>query len=168
MKAKKKIRISPREVTFWILLMLVAIAIVFAPYRIIGSGSMAPTLPVWSIAVLEPADDLVPTDIITFQQGGDDHPTTHTFIGYADDGSVLTKGDANPTPDVHNPPLMMEDVVGKVAFTIFPQNLLIFAVLTVIGLAIIPGRRKAEEDDEADEDESQSKTDTSNRVPNPA
>jgi signal peptidase I, archaeal type len=83
-------------------------------FRIV-SGSMEPTLPVGSIVFETDAENLKPGDIITFQQANDDHPTTHTFIGYAEDGSLMTKGDANPTPDVHDVPLTQDDVLGKMA-----------------------------------------------------
>jgi len=107
-----------------IVLVIVALAIatitvifvsVVPSYRI-ATGSMAPTLPVGSVVFETALGDLKPGDIITFQQEGDDSPTTHTFIGYDTDESLMTKGDANPTPDVHDVPLVKGDVLGKVAF----------------------------------------------------
>lgn len=150
----------------WVVIGLLVIAFMVTPKQLILSGSMQPTLPYGSTVVMETAKDLKPTDIIVYQQEGDSRPTAHTFIGYAEDGSLMTKGDANPTPDVHNPPLKIEDVKGRVAFAIFPQSLLMFTALVIVGLVLIPGRRKTEEDDT--DEASQSHTDTSDRVPNPA
>jgi len=89
----------------------------FTP-MIIETGSMEPTLPINSVVFIQPTDTLKPTDIITFKQDTDVRPTTHTFIGYADDGSLMTKGDANPAPDVRSVPLQMSDVEGKVMFVV--------------------------------------------------
>jgi len=94
---------------------IVVVRMVFAPV-IIQSGSMEPTLPVRAIAFTLPTDTLKPGDIITFQQADDDRAVTHRFIGYADDGSLNTKGDANATPDVREVPLQKSDVIGKVVF----------------------------------------------------
>lgn len=95
----------------------VVFVLVTVPIFRVASGSMEPTLPVGSVVFEAPADALKPGTIITFQQDGDERPTTHTFIGYAEDGSLMTKGDANPTPDVHSAPLTPDDVIGKVVLT---------------------------------------------------
>ncbi|MGH7217889.1 MAG: signal peptidase I [Candidatus Microsaccharimonas sp.] len=162
------VRNHPRFTVASILIGLLVIAYLVVPKYIIGSGSMQPTLPVGTVVIVGAADNLNPTDIITFQQEGEKQPTTHTFIGYAEDGSLMTKGDANPTPDVHTPPLTMEDVKGKVVFAIFIPRLIAFVLLVMLGIALIPGRRKTDEESDAKEDESQSSSDTSNRVTSPA
>ena len=84
------------------------------PMYFISSGSMEPTLPVGTIVLEVPADQLQKGDIITFLQDGQASPTTHTFVGFDDDGGLMTMGDANPTPDVRDTPLTVADVKGKV------------------------------------------------------
>jgi len=165
MRIMKTIRTHPRLTVAFVLIGLLTIAYLLVPKFVIGSGSMEPTLPVGTIVVVQPTEDLKPTDIITFQQEGDSRPTTHTFIGYAEDGSLMTKGDANPTPDVHSTPLTMENVKGKVVFAIFIPRLIAFVLLVAAGIMLFPGRRKMQE---GDADEAQSPTDTSNRVSIPA
>jgi signal peptidase len=96
---------------------IVAFGSVYTIVRI-ETGSMEPNLPVGTIAFIKQVDTLEPTDIITFRQPTDARPITHTFIGYTDDGSLRTKGDANQTPDEHSVPLQMSDVMGKVMFSI--------------------------------------------------
>lgn len=166
MRLMQAVRNHPRFTVVAVLLGLLFIAYAVVPKYIIGSGSMQPTLPVGTIVIVQPVDTLKPTDIITFQQEGEARPTTHTFIGYAKDGSLMTKGDANPTPDVHTPPLTMEDVKGKVAYALFIPRLIGVALLALVGIMLIPGRRKTDAKTDTD-DEAQSHPDTSNRVSNP-
>jgi len=97
---------------------IIVLRIIFTPV-VIESGSMEPGLPVNTIVFIKAVDTLEPTDIITFKQDTDVRATTHTFIGYADDGSLMTKGDANETPDQHVVPLQMSDVEGKVVGSTF-------------------------------------------------
>ena len=138
---------------------------VFAPY-VIETGSMQPTLPVGTIVVTTPANTFKPTDIITFRQSTDAQPTTHTFIGYADDGSLRTKGDANQTPDFHAVPLQKSDVLGKVVFSIpflVPSYwtsvkgvlslLIVLAVLTAIVVIKVKDKREEQLEKETPREE---------------
>ena len=112
------------------------------PTYMISTGSMEPTLPVGTIVLETSADSLEIGDIITFQQEGDGNPITHTLVGYEDDGSLMTMGDANPTPDVHDTPLTMVDVKGKVftQFMIFVPGFWLstkgLGVILLVGAAI--------------------------------
>jgi len=128
---------------------LVILAIMVVVFRVMGfslvyidSGSMTPVMPEGSIAVVQPTKDIKPTDIISFQQNGMPQRITHTFIGYADDGSLRTKGDANLAPDNHDAqPLQMSDVKGKVVVT-FPILSAFFwtsvrGVLSIVYLALV-------------------------------
>ena len=94
---------------------IVVLRLIFTPV-VIETGSMTPTLPVGTIAFIQQSNSFEPGDIITFQQSDMPRPVTHTFIGYADDGSLNTKGDANKVPDIHNTPLLASDVIGEVRF----------------------------------------------------
>lgn len=97
---------------------IVGFRLMFTP-MVIETGSMEPVMPPGTIAFIQPTTSLKPGDIISFQQSTMKRPTTHTFIGYAKDGSLRTKGDANSFPDVHpDGPLHKSQVVGKVMFTL--------------------------------------------------
>lgn len=80
---------------------------------LVGTGSMSPTLPVRSNILVMETQDLEEGDIITFVEDNGE-VTTHRFIGYAEDGSLVTQGDANLSPDVFNQPLQRDDVIGEV------------------------------------------------------
>ena len=90
----------------------------------IATGSMAPQLPVGSEVFIVDDDSLEPGDVITFKQATAPRPTTHEFLGYAEDGSLITKGVANTAVDVYKVPLQQSDVLGKVAFswTVLPPS----------------------------------------------
>lgn len=83
-----------------------------------STGSMEPTLPVNSILVDVPAHDLKVGDIITFPEAGQDAPVTHRLIKINKDGTLVTKGDANPSPDNPDMPLTKSDVMGKFLFQV--------------------------------------------------
>lgn len=136
----KKLFHRPRLMFVSVLLLVVSLFCIFTPMYTIGSGSMEPTLPVGTIVIVRAAsvDDLHPQDIITFQQKGDDRPTTHTFIGKDSDGNVMTKGDANPTPDVHVKPLTEDDIVGKVVYAIFLRRLVAVILIVAVAICIVP------------------------------
>ncbi len=133
---------------------LIAIYVNVPMYRI-ASGSMEPTLPIGTIVIGVPATDLQVTDIITFQQEGMKEPVTHTFIGYDEAGNIMTKGDANTTPDVHTVPLTDEDVISKLWMTVpilvpsfwtSPKGIGI-AILAIVGLTLLLTRPKNDEDE---------------------
>jgi len=142
----------------------------------INSGSMEPTMPVGTVAIIKPDATLQARDIITYVDQESGKQVTHTFIGYDVDGTLLTKGDANPAPDVHDPALTEQDVVGKVVRVLTPDRQMLFALFAVIAAALYlwqPGGAKKDEDEdaEADEDfdpESQPNATDTKRVTNPA
>ena len=138
-----------------------AFVIATVPIFRVASGSMEPTLPVGSLVFEVPADTLKPGNIITFQQEGDDHPTTHTFIGYDEGGAIMTKGDANPTPDVRAVPLTHDDVIGKVVLTTpvfapsfwLSQRGLLIVALATAGLLLLWWSSRINRKDEEAQDE---------------
>lgn len=80
----------------------------------VASGSMEPTLPTNSFINVDEEAGYEVGDIITFH-ADDGDLTTHRLVEIADD-SLVTKGDANPTPDVWDEPVVASDVVGKVVY----------------------------------------------------
>lgn len=96
---------------------IVVFRLIFTPVSI-QTGSMEPALPVGTIVFVQSTDSLERGDIITFRQPDSGMPTTHRFIGFAEDGSLMTQGDANATPDVHAVPLQQSDVMGEFVFAL--------------------------------------------------
>ena len=84
-------------------------------YRI-ASGSMLPTLPVGTIVLVRPTDDLHERDIVTMRVNN--KLVTHTFHKENSRGELVTKGDSNPSPDNFDPPVRKENVIGVVQFQI--------------------------------------------------
>jgi len=85
------------------------------PYRMyaVRTASMTPTFPVRS-AILVRQGDYRPGQPITFRvQGG---MVTHRLVGINDDGTVVTKGDANATVDPWRVPTT--SIVGGVVASV--------------------------------------------------
>lgn len=80
-------------------------------YRV-DSGSMRPTLPVGTIVLVVPTDELHERDIVTMRVNG--KVVTHTFGWEAPRGDLVTKGDANPDLDNFTPAPRRENVIGVV------------------------------------------------------
>lgn len=137
-----------RKITGWLIAVAAVAGIVItwtaldmSAYRV-DNGSMGDTLPVGSVVITYKTADLKPRDIITFQNDKGDGVVTHTFLGYADDGSLVTHGDANPSLDNHQPPLTMERVEGKVWRAVTPMSALValVAVLLIVLICLIPAK----------------------------
>lgn len=76
------------------------------------SGSMEPEIAVGDIVVVKSQQEYERGDVITFYDSSKDEYVTHRIIFVSEDGSFLTKGDANNTDDkLAIPP---SAVVGKV------------------------------------------------------
>ena len=101
-------------------------------YRV-DNGSMTPTLPVGSVVIIYKTDNFQPRDILTYRDPRKGGVTTHTFLGYNKDGTLITHGDANPSLD---PPLPREQVVGKVWRGV-PFQVLIVMLVVAVGLILI-------------------------------
>lgn len=81
--------------------------------HIIQTGSMVPTLPVNTFILDLPAKDIKAGDIVTFQQPGMSKPVTHRIVSLHKDGTMITKGDANPSADNPDVPFTKSDVTGE-------------------------------------------------------
>lgn len=104
-------------------------------YYQIETGSMEPNLPVGTRVVVSGSAGYKPNDAISFVADG--HVVTHVFLGYNKDGSLITRGVANPSNDEWNTPVYPRDVKGRVLFQI-----LLFAPsfwLSRSGIAVIGG-----------------------------
>lgn len=81
------------------------------PYRlfIVHTGSMSPTFASTSAVIVHTGEYRV-GEPVSFTENGD--IVTHRLISIAEDGSIVTKGDANATPDPWK--LTTKDILGGV------------------------------------------------------
>jgi len=129
----------------------------FAGWRLlaVSSGSMEPTYPVGSLAVIHPIDvgDIGPGTVIAFVDGagGESRLVAHRVVQVVDRPSgrwLRTQGDANHTPDPELLPA--RDVRGRVAWvvprlgsaarTIGARGTVVLVALAVI--ALLPRSRR--------------------------
>lgn len=82
---------------------------------VILSGSMEEELMTGAIAIVKKTKDVKENDIIFFitKEGT---PVIHRYIATAENGKLITKGDANPKEDLE--PVSLEQVQGKVLFAL--------------------------------------------------
>lgn len=104
----------------WVLLILAIVFLVvtltwITPIKTVATGSMEPTLPVNSRILIDRDANYKPGEIITFH-ADEGELVTHRLVKYAENGDLVTKGDANTTQDYWNEPVTKSDVVGKVIF----------------------------------------------------
>jgi len=118
--------LSRNKYVLFFLLFTGTVAVTLLNYQLIriDGGSMEPSLPRGSIVFVQPSEDLEIGDIITFQEPGTSKIVTHRLIGFEDNGSLQTWGDANPSPDQHNIPLLRSNVMGEMKFAAFAYSFL--------------------------------------------
>jgi len=113
-------------------------------YIVIG-GSMSPTFEAGSLAFVKPVppEDIDAGDVITFRSANNpDSITTHRVVQVHNEGgeiSFITRGDAN---DEDDSPVLAENVIGRVAYTIpYAGYLMNFSRSRngLLALVIIPG-----------------------------
>ena len=105
------------KLVVWVLLGVTSVALVVLAtvglrtqrYYAVQTGSMTPAIPSKSLVVVEPGRYQVGQPIVFRQHGG---IVTHRLVGINADGSLVTKGDANRTPDPSS--VSPSDVVGGV------------------------------------------------------
>jgi len=105
--------------SFVVLLLLGIAALGLWPHTYnVMNGSMEPTVAVGTKVFVDTKAEIAPQDIIVFraieQTDGKPVIVTHRFIGYNDDGTLITKGDANNATDFPVVPLTNDDVIGVV------------------------------------------------------
>lgn len=101
------------------LLTLSIVVVMFYRLYPIHTGSMVPTLPLRSLAVVEKDASYHRGDIISFHHrtlGGGDEVITHRYIKRDKNGLIVTKGDANRSSDAW--PIKDQDVIGKVVLDV--------------------------------------------------
>lgn len=101
-----------------VLLALVASFVLRLSYYRIVSDSMAPDFPAGTIVIDSGLLPIEPHRAITFTADG--KTVTHVFMGYNKDGSLLTRGIANPVADHPRSPVHVRDVKGRVLLRLLP------------------------------------------------
>ena len=95
-----------------LLITILPMAFGWHPYVIL-TGSMAPNIEAGDIVLSspDPQPELMLGRVVVFEDPGKpNHVLTHRVIGFNADGTLTTKGDANPTPD--SIPVEVEAVDG--------------------------------------------------------
>ena len=120
-------------------------------YKLVASGSMTPKLRLHTLVMIQPIEyeDLKVGDIVTYKSTNTTGPIyyfTHRVVRIADNGNIITGGDANRDPETG---IVKEDgeitenrVVGKVVADFYPVGELIwqfkeFPIHYVIMIAIV-------------------------------
>ena len=78
----------------------------------VKTGSMSGTIEIGDLIIIKDTGDYKIGDIVTFLQKGDSIPTTHRIIDSREDGSFITKGDANNVQDAL--PVSKDIIFGEV------------------------------------------------------
>ena len=128
-----RLRTALKALVALIVVSLVALAVVVALfYKLypIRTYSMTPTLPLKALVVVEKDTSYRQGDIITYRHGTD--TITHRFIKRDANGNIITKGDANPSPDVW--PVKDQDVIGKEVLCIPWAGLVLYYLMDPSGL----------------------------------
>jgi signal peptidase I len=117
----------------------------------VSTGSMEPTIPPGSEVFIEQHATYPVGAVVTFDADG--KILTHRIVGYRTDGSVITRGDANRSPDVwRSHTTRVSDIRGQVwlapqrlgwlldsnwwAFEIHQPMMIAAILLLILGLSI--------------------------------
>ena len=135
----------------------------------VETGSMQGTIDAGDMVVIKSQKEYRVGDIVTFLHEGDKIPTTHRIIYRNEDGSFLTKGDANNTKD--ELPVTEDIIIGKVVkvfsgvgiFTTWLRTegwIYIVACLAVLGLGLFMLSSSEEKNPQSEQPTAQASTPT--------
>ena len=141
-----KVNIFKEENLFWTIFkkligsFVLALALTFGvsllvgyQYKIVASGSMTPYLPIHSIVMIQPVEyeELKVGDIVTYRSSnttGIVYTFTHRVVRIADNGNIITGGDANIQADgtiKEDGEIVESRVLGKVVAHSYPLGALV-------------------------------------------
>ena len=100
------------SISYWVVLILLLVILLFLKPKYIETGSMKPTLSVGSLSIINPYNKPEVGDIAMYKVPGG--YVIHRVIRIEDDGSYIFKGDNNATEDLR--PILVENVVGEELF----------------------------------------------------
>ena len=109
----------------------------------VATGSMSGTIEKGDFIIIKDTGDYKIGDIITFIHPGESIPTTHRIIQRNDDGSFITKGDANNSQDIRV--VTENEIFGEVVSVCHGLGILIGWVTTgggyiyILSLILIVG-----------------------------
>ncbi len=123
------------------------------------TGSMSGTIEEGDVIFIQKTDDYKIGDIVTYLPEGYDVPTTHRIIGINEDGTFITRGDANNVKDSID--VSKEMIVGEVVgviprLGIFFQwlqldggwlYLLVVILIVILGVLALKFSGKADEEE---------------------
>lgn len=128
----------------WAAVVAIALLLVMSFFPIPGniqtlnvlSGSMEPAIGTGSIVVIKPASEYKVGDVITFKTEGRISITHRIVDSRIQDGEIFfkTKGDANGGVDSEE--VFVENIIGKVLFSIPWLGYLIHFIQTPIGIMV--------------------------------
>lgn len=98
---------------------------------VVVTGSMEPNISVNDLVIIHKEDEYAVRDVITYVSQNN-NLVTHRIIEITEEGFV-TQGDANNTIDIESP-IRLENVVGKVVFTIPAVGAAIDMIQTPLGM----------------------------------
>ncbi len=100
---------------------------------VVLSGSMEPELSVDDVIIVRRAEDYLVGDVVVYQRMGT--PVCHRIVS-ADGQSVVTRGDANNTPDE---PISPSDICGKVVGKVPKAAAIVDFFRSPLGVILILG-----------------------------
>ena len=111
-------------------------------YLLVATGSMTGTINQGDLIIVKKTDDYALGDIVTYIEADGKYPVTHRIVNYGpEEGTFITKGDANLSADIH--PVSVEQIAGEVVFVI-PKVGLVFdwfihqgGVIYVVAMIVI-------------------------------
>ena len=119
-----------------IILIFIAARIFNIEPFVVMSGSMEPVIHTGSLIFIDKNDtDVKAGDIIAFHKG--DISVTHRVSGINEDGTLITKGDANETEDPA--PVAREQVMGTYLFTVPFLGYVVTYLRTPFGISLFAG-----------------------------
>ncbi len=99
---------------------------------VIVTGSMEDTISVYDIIINQKKQSYEKGDIISYQ--GNTAMVTHRIIEIKEDGKIITKGDANNSPDT---PITEDLIIGKVVLVLPKIGKVLVFLKTPLGYTII-------------------------------
>ena len=102
----------------------------------VNSGSMSPTINIGSLIIVKKKENTTIKfqDIVTFRTLNK-AVVTHRLVGVTDNGSFLTRGDANASNDPMT--LNKDNIIGKVVVTLPYVGLFLCRLKTIPGIAAL-------------------------------
>lgn len=100
---------------------------------VVVSGSMEPELSINDVVFVCPQDSYEVGDVVVFQADGSSL-VIHRIIEASDDGTVITQGDANNTPDA---PISVDMIKGKMAFSVPMVGVLVSFFKSTLGTVLL-------------------------------